>query len=212
MLHTDKTTEQVEEALSEFTRGYFKPFLFNLSEYRKHRYDYDTKYEELRAKFADKDGNIQDFNSFLAASEQFDRDNLDLLIYHTISGWFVDSGDPDDVLTVQKEYLLPSWGRNDSNNLQDEFRALLLSKGIKETEFGYIYREDVPDELVKEFLKTHKLPDIKDMMKTTYWSYTGDVVDLDGCIIVLSEYDNSIPHDDFEQIESMFNADRYHLG
>lgn len=211
MLHTDKTAQQVEEALSEFTSGYRKPFLFNLSEYRKHKNDYDKKYEEMRKQFEDEDGNVPDYNAFWKAIDQFDDDNIDLVIYNTVQDWFIDSGDPDDILMVQKDYLNPSWNRHDLNKLQLEFKDFLMSKGINENDFGYIPNEYIPDDLVKEFVGSHNLPSIKEMLDSG-WSYSDDVVDLDGCIVVLSEYDNSIPYDDFDKIDDMFNGRHYHLG
>lgn len=212
MLHTEKTAEQVEEALSEFTEGYFKPLLFNLEDYRKHRHDYDIKYRELRKKFEDKDGRIPDFNAFWNEVEQFRRENRDLFIYDTMEGWFIDSEDPNDIFMCQKQYLLPYWEDEDNlDELQIEFKNMIKSKVIKENEYGFIYYGDIPDEIFKEFINTHNLPNIKDIIKT-YCGFYNDVVELDGCIIVLSEYDNSIPYEDFDKIEKMFNANRYHLG
>ncbi|MFA5154171.1 MAG: hypothetical protein WC554_16595, partial [Clostridia bacterium] len=38
------------------------------------------------------------------------------------------------------------------------------------------------------------------------------VSELDGCVMIISEDDNSMPFDEFDWVEETFNATRYHLG
>ena len=45
-----------------------------------------------------------------------------------------------------------------------------------------------------------------------YLYYYGSVEQLDGCILVLSEGDNSIPYDTWDAINDTFNGTNYHLG
>lgn len=206
MLRTNDTVEQVESALSTFTSGYFKPILFNLSEYRKHKDDQYNKYSELKDQFTLEDGKV-DRNSFWEALNDFNKEHPELVIYNTIREWFLDSGNREDILSLQKKYLNSIFDRDMLNSLQLEFRDFLISKGYDPDNHYY---ENIPDELAIEFINSHTLPSIEEMLSKSIFS--GDVCDLDGCIIVLSEGDNTIPYEDLNIIENMYNGIRYHLG
>lgn len=62
----------------------------------------------------------------------------------------------------------------------------------------------------EKFIASHKMPDPRDCAKYSY--YYGSVEQLDGCILVLSEGDNSIPYDTWDTINDTFNGTNYHLG
>lgn len=208
-LRTDKSVEEVNKILSSFTTGFLPPMLFKLEEYKLHKDDLDKVKDELRSKYDfEKE---EEFNKYWDEISEYERQHPELVVYDIVKGWFNDYSDPKELLNLQKEYLLPRYILSCYDPIQKEFRELLLNKGLTDDDIYRMNSEDLSDDLVLDFIKDKELPSIKEMCRDS-WSYYDDITSLDGCIVVLSEGDNTMPYDDFDQIEELFNAERYHLG
>ena len=125
-------------------------------------------------------------------------------VYTSIDGWFYDPKDPEDIFTIYKYYL---------SNYYDSPRDLLQQEFIEFVNKNkyLINPYTIKDEAFSEFINSHVMPDVYTAHEKAN-IYMDSIEDLDGCILVLSEDDNSIPYEDINKIEEMFNCTRYHLG
>lgn len=132
-------------------------------------------------------------------------------IYSSVDGWFYDPKDLDDIFTIYKYYLTNySWYTKDS--LQQEFAEFVNKhKYFINPERTYISPHNIKDEAFSEFIDSHIMPDVYTANKKANL-YIASIEDLDGCILVLSENDNSIPYETWNDINTMFNGKDYHLG
>ncbi len=216
-LKTDSTVEQVKEALREITTGYIDPVFFNLKEYRK----LSGKFNEMLNKtfplptYTKETEQEWDeaFQRRCEYKEKLIEEHPEYYIYDIVKGWFFDKNIPEHVCHAYKNYLCGDhpymWeGDVQLDSVQTEFHKFVLGNGYEEDARLSIYR--VPDNLVAKFIETHEVPNIEDIWE---WSgYYSRVEDLEGCVIVLSKDDNSIPYDTWDTINEMFNGTNYHLG
>ncbi len=214
-LRTDDTVEQVSETLSRITSGYCPPVLFRYQDYLKCR----NKYKELveRPKYNGQSDEEWDeicknaWEKEQALQEQYP----DLFIYDVVNEWFFDKEDPEHVQDAYRNYLCADrlFGRKTMDNLQKEFQIFVLQNNyVDEEERRYpltSYR--VAEEAFTKFMETHEMPPLDEVKEWSNYSY-GDVEELDGCILVLSEEDNSIPYDTWDSIYEIYEGRNYHLG
>lgn len=204
ILNNNKTCEEVNNILQSFTTGFRYPELFDLEDYRK--WKKSTKDEDV------------DFH-------------YPYSLYEFIRGYFYDSDDEDDVINYRNDFLFypynytfgfPTYGGGYYERIQVDF-AMYLNKRKEEVK-KYIpeFKNATPETIIYGDYPFGKLP--KSFYKEFYDSYRGElpkqmeipdkenVKNLDGKILVLSENDNTIPFDDFDKINELFNGYNIHLG
>ncbi len=216
-LRTDSTVGQVKEALREITSGYVDPVLFDLEEYRKLNGKFNEVLNEMFPLPTYTKKTEQEWNEIFRKRWEYREKLIDehpkYYVYDVISGWFFDKNIPEHVGDAYKNYLCGDhpnmWGEDIKlNSIQIAFHKFVLGEEYDEDDRLSTYR--VPDNLVAEFIESHEVPNIEDIWE---WSrYYGRVEDLEGCVIVLSKDDNSIPYDTWDIINEMFNGTNYHLG
>lgn len=208
-LRTDDTVEQVSETLSRITSGYCPPVLFRYQDYLKHRDEYEELIDEIEER------NGEDWKKSWEEELEVRKQHPDLFIYYIVSGWFFDKEDPEHVQDAYRNYLCADrlFGRKTMDNLQKEFQIFVLQNNyVDEEERRYpltSYR--VAEEAFTKFMETHEMPPLDEVKEWSNYSY-GDVEELDGCILVLSEEDNSIPYDTWDSIYEIYEGRNYHLG
>lgn len=69
---------------------------------------------------------------------------------------------------------------------------------------------NIEAEAFDRFIDAHKMPDPRECGRDAY--HYGSIEELDGCILVLSCDDNSIPYETWDTINDLFNGTNYHLG
>lgn len=132
-------------------------------------------------------------------------------VYTSIYGWFYDPKDPEDIFIIYK-YYLTNYYDSTMDFLQQEFIEFVnKNKYFINPEITRIDPDTIKDEAFSEFINSHVMPDVYTAHEKANL-YSASIEDLDGCILVLSEDDNSIPYEDMNKIEEMFNCTRYHLG
>lgn len=210
ILNTNKTCEEVNNILQSFTTGFIFPEVFHLEEYRKWRES--TKDEE----------------------EYY---HYPYTLYEFIRGWFTDPGIDEDMISKWRDFLfspfryeylgnlkIESFGYDDYHPINVDFWKYLskFTKEIKEIvpkyepyptykDFyndKYNLRYKLPDYIIKNFMDSYK----DKIPKELEIPDRENVVNLDGKILVLSENDNTIPYDTWDQICKLFNGYNIHLG
>lgn len=208
ILKTNKTCEEVNNILKSFTSGFRYPEIFHLDEYRKWRetHEDDGKYHEET-------------------------------LYDYIRDFFIDPENDDDMIYYYKEFLFNPWeymkigehkyktfGCNCYHQINIDFWKYLdnyteeIKKIIPKYEPYKTYQEfdydeynlrwNIPGSIIKNFMDTYT----KEIPRELELSKYDNVLNLNGKVLVLSEYDNSIPFDDFNKINELFNGYNKHLG
>lgn len=210
-LRTDQTVEQVSEVLKKITSGYCEPVLFDLKRYRENK---DKLQEMLDAIHPSKDASDEEWDEYWRKSDQIKADNPDYFVMDTIDGWFFDPENPESAFEVYKDYLCcqNDWDKESLDPMQEEFRQFVTDNDYLENkdQWNPFTEWNIKEEALKKFIASHKMPNPHDCAKYSY--YYGSVEQLDGCILVLSEYDNSIPYETWDTINALFNGTNYHLG
>lgn len=214
-LRTDKTVEDVAEKLAEITSGYSQPVYFDLADYRKNIKTYRTEKEKLEQKMGNDN---KSWDQYWKELNLLEKQIPNCYIYNVINGWFFDKEDSEHIENAYRNYLCNyNWWKSRKNNLDDlqkRFREFVIENNyIKDpwgnaTELNSYYIED---EAFEKFRKTHDEVPLEILEEWTSMDY-GNVEDLDGCILVLSENENSISYDDFDLINDIFCGTNYHLG
>lgn len=216
-LRTDSTVGQVKETLREITTGYVDPVLFDLKEYRKLNGRFDEMINEMFPLPTYTEETKQEWNEVFIKQWEYREKLIDehpeYYVYDVISDWFFDKNIPEHVDNAYKNYLCgdhPNMWRGDVqlNSTQIAFHKFVLGEEYDEDDRLNTYR--VTNNLVAEFIESHEVPDIEDIWE--WGRYYGRVEDLEGCIIVLSKDDNSIPYETWDIINKIFNGINYHLG
>lgn len=209
-LRTNDTVEQVNEILTQITTGFNYPVLFSYKEYKKDK----DKFDEFCNTLPD-----DDFDERWDKIDKFKEEHPVFAIYNTVKGWFFDEDDPEKVMSVYKHYLCFDYEYDPEHiqkmdDLQKEFQIFVLQNDYIDDEYRRypLYSSRVYEEAFTEFMKNHKLPPAKDLIED-YGYYYGNVKDLDGSILVLSEDENSIPYKTWDAIRETFKGTQnYHLG
>lgn len=216
-LKTDSTVEQVQNTLQNITTGYIRPVFFSAKEYHENKCKFREMLQDCAplpefSKETEKEWN-EAFQAQWDYRDKLIEEHPEYYIYDVVSGWFFDKDDPKRVSEAYKNYLCcdkpHSWDSLPLNDLQEKFHKFVLEDEYEEGDRLDSYH--VSDELVEEFLKDNPAPNIDDIWDWAGYDY-GRVEDLDGCIIVLSEDDNSIPYETWDEINTLFNGTNYHLG
>ena len=210
-LRTDQTVEQVSETLAKITSGYCKPVLFNLEEYRKNK---NKLQEMLNAITPDSDASDEEWSKYWSEEQRLKEANPSYFVMDTVKGWFFDPEDPKDVRDVYEAYLCNyyDWDREGDNELQKEFKKFVDDNNyVKNNEGWRPYSPwNIEAEAFDRFIDAHKMPDPRECGRDVY--HYGSIEELDGCILVLSCNDNSIPYETWDTINDLFNGTNYHLG
>lgn len=207
-LRTDDTVEQVSETLSRITSGYCPPVLFRYQDYLKHRDEYEELIDEIEER------NGEDWKKSWEEELEVRKQHPDLFIYYIVSGWFFDKENEEHVIDAYNKYLCADrYSCKAMDKLQKEFQVFVLQNDyVDEDERRYpLTPYCVAKEAFTKFMETHEMPPLDEVKKWSNYSY-GDIEDLDGCVLVLSEDDNSIPYDTWDTINHTFNGKNYHLG
>lgn len=138
--------------------------------------------------------------------------------YQNIDGWFYSEECKEDLEHLRKAYIQEGdkrgailGYRENTGPFQTRIDRDILK--YKETD-KWKGRTEVVNKIYDEFkeLSKDELPGWW-FHPAQYYRYScGDSKDLDGCIIIAGINDNSIPYDDWDWINSTFNAQNYHLG
>lgn len=203
--NTDKTVEQVNNILGAFTSGFQYPEVFSLEKYREHiRLGEDSPYK------GGYDNNIY----VVAAGWFYDMENEEAL--HNYRVRHIRYLQSQDLVEVDGQYqfmdnpLYDIW--EDFQNEKCEriadydiasWRQLSHSDRAKHLR----EKDNLKGANIEKFLKTRGPEDS--------WWFPNEqmtVQYLEGKIIILGDSDNSIPYDDWEKIESLFNTYNIHLG
>lgn len=210
-LRTDHTLEEVNEILDGITSGYLPPIVFKLDDYYKATELYREQEPKLREKYLSGDN-----SDWYIYEEEVSNIYPNIKIYNTISGWFFDEKDPKQIEQAYKHYVLgiDSLYNTKSilNSIQKEFREFVIKNNYKDPDFPNWWNPyNIEDKAFEEFKKIHPIPPIEELEK--YAGYYGqNIKNLDGCILVLSESDNSIPYETWDLINTLLNGINYHLG
>lgn len=221
ILQTDKTCEVVNSMLKGITSGFRYPEVFSLKDFREWK-------EKLR------NGEVKDDWSYpgtvysIANGWFYDSGDEEsvlgfrrgFLFDPYLAAW--NSG--VECCTHDPAYKEP---------IHDAFIELVnskwseygedINKELSEAESNYVYTdkldwrtfcrnrwylESILRELADSLIKSWDGP------KPTVWDIpkSKDVVNLDGRILVVGEYDNSIPFDTWDEIRNMFDCYNLHLG
>jgi hypothetical protein len=184
--HTDNTLKMVKEILASNpdVYGYKEPWRFDLEKYREWRKKYRSSKE----------------------TEQDYRNK-----FHQIEGWFYDIEDEEDMDNLRKEYIEHGkydHGWNSENQFAERLRkASTRGKYIEE----WKNKETEIDVILDEIRNSPKKPDWW-IHPYNYSSYKMSVNEIDGCIMIIGNGDNSIPYEEMDWIESTFNATGIHMG
>lgn len=210
-LRTDQTVKQVSEALKTMTSGYYEPVLFDLKKYRENRAKLQEMLDDIEP---DSNASDEEWREYWRKANQIKKDNPDYVVMDTIDGWFFDPEDPEDVFVVYKDYLCCRYdlNRQGLDSLQEEFRKFVTDNNyIRNKNNWDLFTEwNIKREAFDRFIASHEMPNPNDCAKYSY--YYGSIEQLNGCILVLSEGDNSIPYDTWDTINDTFNGTNYHLG
>lgn len=178
--------------LNGIIEGCEKPILFKLDEYRENL----KRLNQLRNDCY----NDQDQFEWCKFENEIEK-NLELKYTDTVEGWFFDANNQDNV-----DYL---------------YKCYLESKECPYFQEFCNYTKDADEEdileLANKFRKIRKLPkpnDIyEDVRKWNSWFFDyGKVEQLDGCVLLLSMSENSIPYENKLEIKRLFKCENYHLG
>lgn len=209
-LRTDKTVEQVEEILSQITEGYIKPVLFTIEKYRKLRGRLDEMISCIEPEYDDPDD--IDWEEYWNKREKLYENHPEEVVVDYVDGWFFDPESEKDIRYLYEDYLTNFLGESENDELQNEFEEFVKQNNyIIEPDLNHIYSWNIKKEAFGKFIESHEMPDPITLCKK-YPMYYGTINDLDGCIIVVSKEDNSIPWDTFGAINNMFKGINYHLG
>ncbi len=209
-LKTRDSVEQVNKILNQITEGFMYPVLFSYEEYEKTI----NEYSELQNAFT-----VDNYEEVNEKFDEFHKKYPNFNVYYVVKGWFFDENDPENVMEIYKYYLCNynTFHRKQKlDKIQKEFREFVFKNKyiLEEEKFynNYTYPEVISNEGVIEFIKSHKLPPVTDLLKD-YSFYYGNVKDLDGSILVLSKGENSIPYETWNEIREIFRGTvNYHLG
>lgn len=221
ILNTNKNCEEINNVLSTFTSGFRYPEVFSLKDYREWRKKFrngdieedwnypDTIFEIANGWFKDP----EDEEDLFDLREDFLFDPYKLIDYG--NGFVAYSFNPSYQEPIHKafiEHINNNWDKVGSiinKVLEEDFNKSPVNKADWTTIRSHHYwmRDGLRD-FTKEFLKNYNGP------KPTVWDvpYSDDVTRLDGCVLVVSEDDNSIPFDTFSKINELFNGWNVHLG
>ena len=209
-LRTKQTVAQVSETLAKITSGYCEPVLFNLEEYRR---DKDKLQKMIDAITPDSDAS-DEWDKYWAERRRLQEENPSYFVMDTVEGWFFDPENLEDVRKVYESYLCNHYDlmRKGDNELQKEFKKFVDDNHyLKRDDFYDPYFPwNIEKEAFDKFLSSHEMPDPRECGRDAY--HYGSIEDLDGCILVLSCDDNSIPWDTWDIINEMFDGTNYHLG
>lgn len=209
-LRTDQTVEQVSETLAKITSGYCEPVLFNLEEYRR---DKDKLQKMIDAITPDSDAS-DEWDKYWAEERRLKEENPSYFVMDTVEGWFFDPENIKDVREVYKSYLCNhyDWRGNGDNELQKEFKKFVDDNHYLKSDNLYspYFPWNIEEEAFDKFLASHEMPDPRECGRDAY--HYGSIEDLDGCILVLSCDDNSIPYETWDTINALFDGTNYHLG
>lgn len=210
-LRTNQTVEQVSETLAKITSGYCPPILFNLEEYRKSK----SKLQEMiDAITPDSDASDEEWSKYWREEQRLREENPSYWVMDTIDGWFFDPENIEDVREVYENYLCNTydWDRKGDDELQKEFKKFVIENNYLKTDDLYrpFYHWNIEREAFDKFLETHEMPDPRQCGREAF--HYGSIEKLDGCILVLSCDDNSIPYDTWDTINDLFDGTNYHLG
>lgn len=209
-LRTDQTVEQVSEALKTMTSGYCEPILFDLKKYRENR----TKLQEmLKAIHPGSNASDEKWHEYWREAAKIKTDNPDYVMMDIVDKWFFDPEDPNDVYKAYKDYLCGyDMNKRNLDPLQKEFKQFVTDNNYFEDK-NYrnpFLKWNIKEKAFDEFIASHEMPDPRECGK--YSCSYGSVEQLDGCILVLSEDENSIPYNTWDAINDTFNGTNYHLG
>lgn len=194
IMHTNKSLEEISKLLHSFTSGFQEPIKFDLEAYRKALEEKLEKGEEEEQK------NPEYWDTWGYATP-----------YGIAEDYFTDFSDE---YAMARRILSRLWCiytyncRDLSKNFEEDFKCLpgdystLLYPGEKEKL-----------DSVKKWLRKHTHKDLREILTYPRYFYEShDLSELDGAIMVISEGDNSIPYEDFDKIDNLFNAYHIHLG
>lgn len=132
--------------------------------------------------------------------------------YGGLGGWFSDDESEEDLEEKRKEYIengdqSHNWGC-DERPYRDRLDKAV--EGRVDIERWNARKKEV-DKIYSEILESKEKPEWwKEPWK---YSYNSSLIkNLDGCVLIFSSDDNSIPYELFDIIERKLNADRRHLG
>lgn len=186
IMNTDKSPEEIVNILRTFTYG-FNPniYRFNLEEYKKALADRDPNIYDERFGYA---------TPFSVAQEEFvdKKDKLACAKALVRNLWW----EEDDIIKEFCDYIGYSYDPG--------MWSVTLTENISD----YKINLENAEKVLKWF------EDNKDKFDYDYCDLDclNDLNDLDGKLMLFSEDDNSIPYEDFEKIQKLFNAERIHLG
>lgn len=219
ILDTGKTCEEVNTILHTFTSGFCYPEVFSLKDFREWR-------KKLRSGEIEDDwsypGSIFSIANGWFKDPEDEEDLLNLRMdflfepFETVNyGEFVAySFNPsykEPIHDAFIEYLNNNWDKVgcDINQVLKERGEIAVSSIDWDTlnRNNYWFKNALED-TAKKFLKNYDGP------KPTVWevSKREDVRELDGKVLVVSNDDNSIPFDTWEEINDLFNGWNVHLG
>lgn len=216
-LRTDETVEEVAEKLAEITTGYFPPVYFDLADYRKNTNTFKEERAKLEQKREEMGNDNKAWGWYWKELNYLENRIPKYRIYEVVNGWFFDKEDPEHVESAYRDYLCNNrlWGgRRELDDLQRRFKQFVTENNYIEEiwkDYRELYPFHIKEEAFEKFKETHEELPIDFLKKWSCYNY-GDVEDLDGCILVESEGDNSIPYDTWDMINYLFNGTNYHLG
>lgn len=194
---TDKTLETVKELLKSNTQlyGYCEPWIFNIDEYYEWKKHTHMNWWGSRA--------------INEGEEEFDNPK-----FHMISGWFSDNSTEEDLMYIRKEIIEHGpkrgfgWFSGDHTYRE---RLANATKNLSDFKAKMEAEDQEIDKIYAELEATPHKPDWWENPLPFVWNSTS-ITSIDGCVMIESTDDNSIPFDEFDWIEETFHARRYHLG
>lgn len=219
ILSTPKSCEEVNTILESFTRGFRYPEVFSLKDYREWRKklrngEIEKKWEYPGTIFSIANGwfkDPEDEEDLLNLRVDFLFEPFTVIHSNTLSFRSYNPNYVEPIHTSFIKHINDNWDKVGYliNEVLDSFgKPSVTSVNWKLIrEYNY-WMSDSLESFAKEFIKNYDGP------KPTVWEVSPgeDVTKLDGCILVVSEDDNSIPYEIWDKIRDLFNGWNIHLG
>lgn len=218
ILNTNKSCQEIKDILNTFTSGFKDPEVFHLEEFRKWRKKFRNG--EIKETF-DYPGSIFEIvNGWFKDSED-KKDLMDLRIQFLLDPCYTiyeanlsigiyDSSYQEPIHKQFINYINNNWkriGKVINNNLKDAGENSIYHVTWWDIQHHYLVRTSL-EEFAEEFINNYTGP------KPSVWEIPekDDLSKFDGCVMVVSEDDNSIPYETWDQINDTFNGRNIHLG
>ena len=210
--NTDKTLQTIDEIVSNMTDGMKAAIRFDLNDFlstRKLALERQNLEWSLTNSEEDKK-KLEEWDK-LHWNKELEEKWCYYGYYLEIDGWFTVKSDPDDLSTTRLHHIY--FYQYEYKDIMDRYKQWVNTHtdiycNPDDPEYCMIELEfDQIKKANSDFLNTLSKEELEKIDYNEAY-----VEDLDGKILLLTKYDNSVHPDLFDQFNKLFNAKHYHLG